>query len=78
MPTESDLMKVVDSSIVSQEYATIILNGLVNIDTYSSIESFYLLSRKVYEQALIQKNIYSVEDKDIRAYVEQNDGSLLY
>lgn len=72
LPTESDLMKVVDSSIVSQEYATIILNGLVNIDTYSSIESFYLLSRKVYEQALIQKNIYSViEDKDIRAYVEQ-------
>lgn len=72
LPTVPQLMKVVDESIVDEAYAVETLNDQPAIDVYASIESFHSLCTDIYHKVLKHRELHAlVEDKDIRAYIEQ-------
>ena len=72
LPTTQQLMNVVDASVVDIGYATETLSNQPVIDVYASIESFHDICTDIYHAVLKHRELHSlVEDKDIRAYIEQ-------
>jgi hypothetical protein len=72
LPTKQELLNVVDSSVVDPQYTDLIIDNLVSIDTYISIEEFHDVCLTIFQQSLQHKMLFGfVEDRDIRAYVEQ-------
>ena len=72
LPTISQLMKVVDASVIDTAYAVETLNDQPEIDVYASIESFHELCTSIYRKVLKHRELHAlVEDKDNRAYIEQ-------
>lgn len=72
LPTVNQMMKPVDSSIVDLIYPTTIIANQPVIDTYASIEAFHAICVEIFQGVLKHRALHSfVEDKDLRAYVEQ-------
>lgn len=72
LPTVTQLMKVVDASVVDPAYAVETLNNQPEIDVYASIEAFHDVCTEIYRKVLKHRELHAlVEDKDNRAYIEQ-------